>query len=59
MELSLILDESSAIILPEIPLVACYYPDTKKSASHIYHSNLMEKQATKNSLTKQICLVRN
>ena len=58
MELSLILDESSAIILPEIPLVAWYYPDTKKSASHIYHGNLMEKWTSPNSITKQIRLVR-
>ena len=58
MELSLILDESSAIILPEIPLVAWYYPDTKKSASHIYHSNFMEKWTSKDRWTKQICLVK-
>ena len=36
-----------------------YYPDTKKSASHIHHSNLMEKQPTKDRFTKQICLVKN
>ena len=27
--------KSTAIILTETPLVVCYYPDTKKSASHI------------------------
>lgn len=45
------------IILTEIPLVARYYPDTKKSASHIYHGDLMEKRTFKNRHTKQICLV--
>ena len=40
----------------EIPLVAWYYPDTKKSASHIHHSNLMEKWTSKDRYTKQICL---
>ena len=37
--------------------IAWYYPDTKKSASHIYHSNLMEKWTSKDRYTKQICLV--
>ena len=45
------------IIHTEIPLVAWYYPDTKKSASHIYHGDLMEKRTFKNRRTKQICLV--
>ena len=34
--------KSTAIILTEIPLAMRYYPDTKKSASRIYHGNLME-----------------
>ena len=38
--------------------IAWYYPDTKKSASHIYHNNLMEKWTSKNRHTKQICLVK-
>ena len=46
------------IILTEIPLVAWYYPDTKKSASHIYHGNLMEKWTSKDRHTKQNCLVK-
>ena len=39
--------------------IAWYYPDTKKSASRIYHGNLMEKWTSKNRYTKQICLVKN
>ena len=49
--------KESIIILTEIPLVVWYYRDTKKSASHIYHGNLMEKWTSKDRYTKQICLV--
>ena len=34
-----------------------YYPDTKKSASRIYHGNLMEKWTAEDRYTKQIRLV--
>lgn len=38
--------------------IAWYYPDTKKSASRIYHGNLMKKWTSKDRRTKQICLAK-